>query len=115
MSEKKSDDHYVLLPKTLTPEELQSAIERASGAVGLYISHIGSYSRKKYPNSVHWHFKRDPKEPGLIDATFWDVKHLFWLMVRHREPAWVHELVPAFLDALRKEVASPMDGGLATH
>ena len=106
MTEKKSDDYYVDLPDTLSPVQLQSAIERAAKKVGLYISHIGSYSRKKYPNSVHWHFKRDPKEPGLIDATFWDVKHLFWLMVRHREPAWVHELVPDFLDALKHEVAT---------
>ncbi len=102
---KKSDDHYVELPDELTREQLQEAIERASKSAGLYISHIGSYSRKKYPNSVHWHFKRDPGEPGLIDANFWDVKHLFWLMVRHREPAWVHEAVPGFLKALRYEVS----------
>ena len=61
------------------------------------------YSRTKYPNSVHWHFKRDPKEPGVLDATFWDVKSLFWLMVRHREPAWVHDVVPTLLRALRVE------------
>ncbi len=107
MAAKKSDDHYVELPEGLSAEQLQDAIERASEKVGLYISHIGSYSRKKYPNSIHWHFKRDPKEAGLIDATFWDVKHIFWLMVRHREPDWVHEIVPHFLHALRLEVTSP--------
>ncbi|MEQ9452523.1 MAG: hypothetical protein RJQ07_13150 [Pseudomonadales bacterium] len=105
MAEKKSDDHYIDLPEGMTADELQSAIARAADAVGLYISHIGSYSRKKYPNSVHWHFKRDPKEPGLLDATFWDVRHLFWLMIRHREPQWVHDLVPDFVQALKKEVA----------
>ena len=85
-ADKKSDDFYIDLPSGLSEHQLQSVIERAADAVGLYISHIGGYSRTKYPNSVHWHFKRDPKEPGLLDATFWDIKHLFWLMIRHREP-----------------------------
>ena len=70
----------------------------------MYISHIGGYSRKKYPNSVHWHFKRDKKEVGLLDATFWDVKNIFWLMIHHSEPAWVHDIVPRFLKAIRHEL-----------
>ena len=103
-ADKKSDDFYIDLPSGLSEHQLQSVIERAADAVGLYISHIGGYSRTKYPNSVHWHFKRDPKEPGLLDATFWDIKHLFWLMIRHREPQWVHELVPKFINALKSEL-----------
>ncbi len=106
MPEKKSDDHYIALPGDISSSDLQRAIERACESVGLYISHIGSYSRKKYPNSVHWHFKRDPHEPGLLDATFWDVKNLFWLMIRHREPAWVHQIVPDFVAALNREVST---------
>ena len=106
MAEKKSDDLYIDLPADMNSADLQNAIERACESVGLYISHIGSYSRKKYPNSVHWHFKRDAKEAGLIDATFWDVRNLFWLMVRHREPAWVHRIVPSFVDALNREIGA---------
>lgn len=79
-------------------------VERAAANAGLYISNIGGYSRKKYPNSVHWHFKRDPKERGLLDATFWDVKSLFWLMIRHSEPQWVQDMVPTLLRELRREV-----------
>ena len=105
MPEKRSDDHYVDLPEGATGTEVQAMVERAANAVGLYISHTGGYSRKKYPNSVHWHFKRDAKERGLLDATFWDVESLFWLMVRHSEPAWVHAIVPRFLRALRREAA----------
>lgn len=104
MAEKRSDDHYVDVPEGISPEQMGVLVERAANRAGLYISHIGGYSRKKFPNSVHWHFKRDPKEPGLLDATFWDVKSLFWLMIRHSEPAWVHEHVTALLDALRLEV-----------
>ncbi|MCG8588040.1 MAG: hypothetical protein MJE66_02005 [Proteobacteria bacterium] len=106
MKEKRSDDYYVDLPDGITAQQMTGVVERAAAAVGLYISHIGGYSRTKYPDSIHWHFKRDAKEPGLLDATFWDVKTLFWLMIRHREPQWVHETVPVLLRALRREVAA---------
>jgi len=101
---KKSTDHYVELPEDITKRQMMTVVENAAERAGLYISHIGGYSRTKFPNSVHWHFKRDPAETGLLDATFWDVESLFWLMIRHREPQWVKEKVPALLRALRKEL-----------
>ena len=104
MVKKRSDDYYVEIPSGLSKREMSEIVERAAERAGLYISHIGGYSRKKYPNSVHWHFKRDPKEAGLLDATFWDVKSLFWLMIRHREPQWVKDKVPVLLSSLRKEI-----------
>lgn len=104
MAERRSDDHYVDLPAGITTDQMMGLVERAADNAGLYISHIGGYSRKKFPNSVHWHFKRDPKEKGLLDATFWDVKSLFWLMIRHNEPAWVHAHVPRLLACLSDEV-----------
>ena len=81
------------------------AVERSAAAAGLYISHIGGYSRKKYPNAVHWHFKRGAKEVGLLDATYWDVKSVFWLMIRRSEPPWVKEMVPVLLKELRNELS----------
>lgn len=106
MPEKRSDDHYVEIPAGITKRQMTRIVQRAASSAGLYISHVGGYSRRKYPNSVHWHFKREPGERGLLDATFWDVKSLFWLMIRHREPAWVHDMVPVLLRALRREVAA---------
>ncbi len=102
---KKSYDLHVELPSEVTRDQVMELVERASQPLGLHISHIGSYSRKKYPNSVHWHFKRNRRETGLIDATFWDVKSLLWLMIRHREPEWVHKAAPLLRDALVAEVA----------
>lgn len=104
MAEKKSDDFYVELPDGMDDAAMRGLVERAAERSGLYISHIGGYSRTKFPNSVHWHFKRDEKERGLLDATYWDVKNLFWLMIRHNEPKWVHDMVPKLLRALRREV-----------
>jgi len=104
MAEKKSDDYYVDLPTDISRQQMLDLVERAAVASGLYVSHIGKYSRNKYPNSIHWHFKRDPREAGLLDATFWDVKSLFWLMIRHREPTWVKRMVPVLLRHLRREL-----------
>ncbi len=59
MKAKKSEDYFVELPDGITEYQIMKAVERAAEAAGLYISHIGGYSRKKYPNAVHWHFKRD--------------------------------------------------------
>jgi hypothetical protein len=104
MPDKRSDDYYVDVPEGISKAQMLQLVSAAAERAGLYVSHIGSYSRKKYPNSVHWHFKRDPKETGLLAATFWDVKSLFWLMIRHSEPQWVQDMVPKLLAALRKEV-----------
>lgn len=103
---KRSTDLYVDLPEGTTRAQVMAVVERAAAAAGLYISHIGGYSRKKYPNAVHWHFKRDRREAGLIDATYWDVKSLLWLMIRHREPAWVHDTAPRLKRALQRELAA---------
>ncbi|MEQ9641849.1 MAG: hypothetical protein RIM84_17630 [Alphaproteobacteria bacterium] len=103
---KRSHDIHIELPPGISRSQVRSAVERAATAAGLYISHVGSYSRKKYPNSVHWHFKRDKAERGLIDATFWDVRSLFWLMIRFAEPDWVHDAVPRLRKALAREFAA---------
>lgn len=104
MAEKKSDDYYVELPDGVSKKQMMGVVERAAERAGLYVSHIGGYSRTKFPNSVHWHFKRDAKEVGLLDATFWDVESLFWLMIRHSEPKWVKNKVPALLRSMRREL-----------
>lgn len=110
---KKSYDMHLDLPEGITRAQIMALVDRAAAAAGLYISHIGGYSRTKYPNAVHWHFKRDKKETGLIDATFWDVKSLLWLMIRYSEPAWVHEMAPRLKQALDAEIKSLPSTGAA--
>lgn len=51
MKQKKSDDYFVELPEGITKKQIMKAVERAASGAGLYISHIGGYSRKKYPNA----------------------------------------------------------------
>lgn len=65
---KKSYNLLVSITDKMDREKMMGVVERAAAATGLYISHIGGYSRVKYPNSVHGHFKRDEKESGLIEV-----------------------------------------------
>jgi len=67
MTDKKSDDYYIDIPEGISKSAIQDIVANAAEQSGLYISHIGGYSRSKYPNSVHWHFKRSPQETGLLD------------------------------------------------
>lgn len=108
---KRSDDYYIEVPQGLGELQIMRAVESAAQRAGLYISHIGGYSRTKYPNSVHWHFKRDPKETGLLDATYWDVRSLFWLMIRRSEPKWVKDMVPVLRAALAAEFVRHSESG----
>ena len=100
---KKSDSYYIDIPKGVKKKTLMPLVEKAAGSAGLYISHIGKYLAQKHPGSVHWHFKRDKKERGCLDATFFDVESLFWLMIAHRNPQWVKDKVPDLIRALKKE------------
>lgn len=87
--EPKSVRYDVILQKQYKGNQVQKAVEKAAEELGVYISHIGGYSRVKYPNSIHWHFKEHPKEKGCLDATFWEEGNEFWIVARNYEPQWV--------------------------
>ncbi len=104
-ADRKSYELDLALGSVVPKPKMMEIVEHAAADAGLYISHIGGYSRVKYPNSVHWHFKRDTAERGLIDATYWQEGQRFWLIVRHREPDWVHETAPRLQQALQAALA----------
>lgn len=81
----------VTLKKAYTGRQFGKIIEKAADEINVYISHIGGYSRVKYPNSIHWHFKEKPKEKGCLDATFWEEGNEFWIVARNYEPQWVKD------------------------
>ncbi|MEM1385934.1 MAG: hypothetical protein AAGG06_20170 [Pseudomonadota bacterium] len=110
-TEKKSYELVIEIPDGIGRAQMMDVVERGAAEAGLYISHIGGYSRVKYPNSVHWHFKRDRNEPGLIDATFWEEGQAFWLVLRRSEPPWVHETAPMLRAALEAALAGHLDHG----
>jgi len=87
----KSDRYDVPLSKQYTGKQISKAVEKAATELDVYISHIGGYSRVKYPISIHWHFKEHPKEKGCLDATYWEEGNEFWIVARHYEPQWVKD------------------------
>ena len=89
--EPKSERYDVSLRRKYTGKQMQSVIEKTAQALDVYISHTGGYSRVKYPNSIHWHFKEHPKEKGCLDATFWEEGNEFWIVARNYEPQWVKD------------------------
>jgi len=60
--EEKSIRYDVSLARKYSGNKMQSIVEKAAEDLDVYISHIGGYSRVKYPSSIHWHFKQHPKE-----------------------------------------------------
>ena len=89
--ELKSVRYDVTLTKKYTGKRISSEVEKAAKHLHVYISHIGGYSRVKYPNAIHWHFKEKPKEKGCLDATFWEEGNEFWIVARNYEPQWVKD------------------------
>jgi len=89
--ETKSVRFDVSLSRKYSGDEMHKIIKDVSDKLNVYISHIGSFSRVKYPNSIHWHFKEKPKEVGCLDATFWEEGNEFWIVARNREPQWVKD------------------------
>ena len=100
--EKKSVRYDVPMSQQRTGDYVSSAVESVASELGVYISHIGSYSHKKYPNSIHWHFKENPKEAGCLDATFWEEGNEFWIVVRNYEPGWVTKRAKQMQRLLKK-------------
>lgn len=83
---------------------MHNIVKEISKELDVYISHIGSYSRKKYPKSIHWHFKESPKEVGCLDATFWEEGNEFWIVARNREPQWVKDKAKLMQTKLNKKL-----------
>ncbi len=99
----KSVRYDVELKQRYSREFVSLAVEEVAVELGIYVSHIGSYSRKKYPNSIHWHFKESAKEVGCLDATFWEEGNEFWIVVRNREPNWVAKRATQMQKRLNKK------------
>ena len=86
----KSRNIQVKVLGDLSLDTMETVLADVGMELGLALSHITTLSRKKYPNNRHWHFKKDPKEKGCLDVTYWPEGALFWITIRNYEPSWVH-------------------------
>ena len=77
------------IPEDINTEILIAAIERACRAHDLHCTLKGTL--RKYPGSVHWHFKKG-KQSGTLELTWWEDKQRLWFKVADgRTGAWVGE------------------------
>ena len=106
--ESKSVRYDVELDRLYTGEQMHKTVEEAAKALNIYISHIGSFSRKKYPNSIHWHFKQKPGEKGCLDATFWEEGNQFWIVARNYDPECVKQKARAMQRYMNKMQQNPV-------
>jgi len=104
----KSKKTLVEVRGDLTLDEMEAVLIDVGLDLGLVISHVTRLSRRMYPGNRHWHFKRDPKVKGCLDATvtYWPAGPLFWVTIRHREPDWVHTAGRALAVSLEARLAS---------
>ncbi len=87
-------------------DAMESALEEVAAADGMYISHITTLGRKRYPGNRHWHLKQDPSTTGCLDVTYWPDGPLLWISMRNSEPTWVHESGRRLQRALDRALAS---------
>ena len=84
-----------LVPTSPLPsaEDMEKILRETTFEMGLYMSHITTLSKKKYPGNRHWHFKQEENKTaaGCLDVTYWPQHAWLWISVRQREPMWVHE------------------------
>jgi hypothetical protein len=92
----------------LDVDQMESALTEVGMKMGLYISHITKLGSKRYPGNRHWHLKRDPKENGCLDITYWPQGLALWVSIRNYEPAWVHDageqIVPELEEYLKNNM-----------
>ena len=63
-------------------------------------------SLKKYPGSIHWHFKRG-SQAGVLEITLWPQRRWLWFSLREgRRAAWVEALIPSLQRKLEKAIGA---------
>lgn len=73
----------------ITIEDMELLLRDVGSDMSMYISHITTLGRKRYPGNRHWHFKQNPKETGCLDVTYWPKGPMMWISMRRSEPQWV--------------------------
>ena len=91
----------------LSLDEMEAALAAVASADGLYLSHITTLGRKRYPGNRHWHLKQDPNTTGCLDVTYWPSGPLMWISIRNSEPTWVHRAGKRLRPALESHLSRP--------
>lgn len=90
----------------MTLDEMEVIVESTGAECGCYFSHITKLGAKRYAGNRHWHLKRDSKERGCLDITYWPPGPAMWITVRVKEPDWVHVVGREMKASLERSLAA---------
>jgi len=92
------------LPDRVASEAVVRAVEQICASHDLTCTLKGTLIR--YPDSVHWHFKRG-REKGTLEVTWWGRQHRLWFKVADgRTAAWIDEHLPRLKEKIEKSLLS---------
>jgi hypothetical protein len=91
-------------PKNINTNTLIDAIERVCHVHDLTCTLKGTLT--KYPDSVHWHFKKG-KQKGTLEITWWENKNRLWFKVADgRTGTWIKESMSKIKEEIQKALQS---------
>ena len=97
------------LPANINPIIAEQIIERCCAAQSLTQSLKGSL--KKYPDSLHWHFKQEGQR-GTLEITLWPrASQIRFKVQEGRQALWIEEIVSTLPGRIVQELANVADGG----
>ena len=96
------------LPANIDPIIAEQVIEQCCAAQGLTQSLKGSL--KKYPDSLHWHFKQE-RQRGTLEITLWPKAGQIRFKIQEgRQAPWIEEIVSTLPGRIAQELANEAGG-----
>jgi hypothetical protein len=90
------------LPDGLISEAVVGVVEQICAVHDLTCTLKGTLIR--YPESVHWHFKRG-RGKGTLEITWWESGPRLWFKVADgRTAGWIDERLPRLKDEIEKSL-----------
>ncbi len=97
------------LPPNIDLVIVEQVIEQCCASQGLTQSLKGAL--KKYPESLHWHFKQE-RQRGTLEITFWPKAGQIRFKVQEgRQAPWIEEIVSTLPGRIAQELTNVAGGG----
>lgn len=83
----------IRIPSKIRPSALIKVVEQSCSDDDLTCTLKGTLA--KYPDCIHWHFKKD-KQRGTLEITWWERGNRLWFKVAdNRAGIWIDEGIPS--------------------
>jgi hypothetical protein len=89
----------IAIPTDAADSVVVKTVEQAARAISLTTTL--RTSTRSYPDSVHWHFKKQAEKRGTLELTYWPQKRKLWAKIQSGRTA---EWISASLNQLKVEI-----------